>query len=70
MTITIFLLLITICSAISSLLTEGIKTWFKNVNKENVLEYEDRINKLFSNVDNGFLNTKTIYKVKKDGKKA
>lgn len=43
---------------------------FKNVNKENVLEYEDRINKLFSNVDNGFLNTKTIYKVKKDGKKA
>ena len=43
---------------------------FKSVNKENVLEYEDRINKLFSNVDNGFLNTKTIYKVKKDGKKA
>lgn len=43
---------------------------FKSVNKENVLEYEEEINKLFSNVDNGFLNTKTIYKVKKDGKKA
>ena len=43
---------------------------FKSVNKENVLEYEDKINKLFKNVDNGFLNTKTIYKVKKDGKKA
>ena len=43
---------------------------FKSVNKVNVLEYEARINKLFRNVDNGFLNTKTIYKVKKDGKKA
>ena len=43
---------------------------FKSVNKDNVLEYEDKINKLFRNVDNGFLNTKTIYKVKKDGKKA
>lgn len=43
---------------------------FKSVNKENVFEYEDKINKLFTNVDNGFLNTKTIYKVKKDEKKA
>ena len=43
---------------------------FKSVNKENVLEYEEKINNMFSNVDNGFLNTKTIYKVKKDGKKA
>lgn len=34
MTITIFLLLIAICSAVSSLLTEGIKTWFKNANKD------------------------------------
>ena len=41
---------------------------FKNVNKNNVLEYEEKINKYFQNVDNGFLNTKTIYKVKKDEK--
>ena len=41
---------------------------FKNVNKDNVLEYEESINKMFDNVDNGFLNTKTIYKVKKDEK--
>ena len=41
---------------------------FKGVNKDNVLEYEERINNMFSNVDNGFLNTKTIYKVKKDDK--
>ena len=41
---------------------------FKSVNKDNVKEYEEKINKLFSNVDNGFLNTKTIYKVKKDDK--
>jgi putative protease len=43
---------------------------FKSVNKDNVLEYEEKINNMFSNVDNGFLNTKTIYKVKKDEKKA
>ena len=43
---------------------------FKNVNKENVLEYEKKINNMFPNVDNGFLNTKTIYKVKKNEKKA
>ena len=43
---------------------------FKSVNKDNVLEYEDRINNMFANVDNGFLNTKTIYRVKKDEKKA
>lgn len=33
MTITIFLLLIAICSAVSSLLTEGIKIWCKNAGK-------------------------------------
>ena len=43
---------------------------FKSVNKDNVLEYEDKINNMFTNVDNGFLNTKTIYRVKKDEKKA
>ena len=41
---------------------------FKNVNKDNVLEYEEKLNNCFENVDNGFLNTKTIYKVKKDEK--
>jgi len=41
---------------------------FKGVNKDNVVEYEERINSMFNNVDNGFLNTKTIYKVKKDAK--
>ena len=34
MTVTMFILLIAICSAVSSLLTEGIKTWFKNANKD------------------------------------
>ena len=33
MTITMFILLATMCSAVSGLLTEGIKTWFKNANK-------------------------------------
>jgi len=41
---------------------------FKNVNKDNVLEYDEKINNMFENIDNGFLNTKTIYKVKKDAK--
>ena len=41
---------------------------FKSVNKDNVLLYEEKINSMFSNIDNGFLNTKTIYKVKKDAK--
>ncbi len=41
---------------------------FKNVNKDNVLEYENKINNMFINVDNGFLNIRTIYKVKKDDK--
>jgi hypothetical protein len=41
---------------------------FKSVNKDNIVEYEIKINNMFNNVDNGFLNTKTIYKVKKDEK--
>lgn len=41
---------------------------FKSVNKDNVNEYNEKINNMFSNVDNGFLNTKTIYKVKKNEK--
>ena len=43
---------------------------FKTVNKDNVEEYNDKINNMFTNVDNGFLNTKTIYRVKKNDKKA
>ena len=43
---------------------------FRNVNKDNVEEYNDKINNMFTNVDNGFLNTKTIYRVKKNDKKA
>ncbi|MBQ9072557.1 MAG: U32 family peptidase [Bacilli bacterium] len=38
---------------------------FKSVNKDNVLEYEEKINNMFSNVDRGFLDKKTIYRVKK-----
>ena len=34
MTITMFILLIAICSAVSSLLTEGIKAWCKNAGKD------------------------------------
>lgn len=41
---------------------------FKSVNNDNVNEYEEKINNMFNNVDNGFLNTKTIYKVKKNEK--
>lgn len=33
MTITMFILLMTICSAVSSLLTEGVKNWFINADK-------------------------------------
>ena len=33
MTITMFILLMTICSAVSSLLTEGVKNWFTNAGK-------------------------------------
>lgn len=41
---------------------------FKNVNGKNVSEYESKINMMFSNTDTGFLNKKTIYKVKKNEK--
>lgn len=33
MTITMFILLVTMCSAVSGLLTEAVKTWFKNAEK-------------------------------------
>ena len=42
--------------------------YFKSVNKDNVDEYNEKINNMFANVDNGFLNTKTIYRVKKNEK--
>ena len=41
---------------------------FKSVNKENIELFEEKINAMFSNVDYGFLNTKTIYRVKKNEK--
>lgn len=44
-------------------ITEVIKL-FKNVNRENVEEYFTKLNSLFTNTDSGFLNKKTIYKVK------
>ena len=43
---------------------------FKTVNKDNLEEYNEKINSMFTNVDYGFLNTKTIYRVKKNDKKA
>ena len=39
---------------------------FKSVNKSNVNEYYNKINNMFDNVDCGFLNTKTIYRVKRN----
>ena len=33
MTVTMFILLMTICSAVSSLLTEGVKNWLNNAGK-------------------------------------
>ena len=42
---------------------------FKSVNNDNVKEYNKKINNMFTNIDNGFLNTKTIYRVKKNDKK-
>ena len=33
MTVAMFILLMTICSAVSSVLTEGVKKWFDNANK-------------------------------------
>ena len=39
---------------------------FKSVNKSNIDKYNNKINNMFDNVDYGFLETKTIYKVKHD----
>lgn len=41
---------------------------FKTVNKDNVNMYSEKIDNMFTNIDNGFLSTKTIYKVKKNEK--
>lgn len=41
---------------------------FRSVNNDNVSEYEFKINKMFSNTNYGFLDTKTIYRVKKNEK--
>ena len=38
---------------------------FKNINKENVDEYKLELSKYFDNIDNGFLDKETIYKVVK-----
>lgn len=38
---------------------------FKTVNEKNVHNYVDKIEKMFKNTDTGFLDIKTIYKVKK-----
>lgn len=46
----------------------NIINMFKTVNENNVLEYNEKINSSFSNIDNGFFNTKTIYRVKKNEK--
>ena len=48
----------------------SVTQMFKTINKDNVEEYNDKINNMFTNVDNGFLNTKTIYRVKRNDKKA
>lgn len=39
--------------------------YFKDVTKENLEEYNENINKMFSNINEGFLDKKTIYRVKK-----
>ena len=41
---------------------------FKSVNESISKEYEERINSMFSNTNLGFLDTKTIYRVKKNEK--
>ena len=40
------------------------------INGESILLCNEKINSMFTNVDYGFLNTKTIYRVKKNDKKA
>ena len=39
-----------------------------NVNSKNIEDSNNKINNMFNNVDLGFLEKKTIYKVKKDEK--
>ena len=41
---------------------------YKSVNEETIEEYNNIINNMFDNIDYGFLNTKTIYRVKKNDK--
>ena len=41
---------------------------FKSVNKNNVSEYESKISEMFESTNYGFLDTKTIYRVKKNEK--
>lgn len=41
---------------------------FKNVTKETIEEYNDKINSMFNNIDSGFLDKKTIYRVKRHEK--
>lgn len=48
----------------------NIIKFFRNVNSSNVEEYNNKINNMFENIDECFLNTKTIYRVKKNEKKA
>lgn len=38
---------------------------FKEVNESNVLEYENKLNSMFNNLNKGFLYEETIYRVKK-----
>ena len=41
---------------------------FRDVNEFNASEFEEKINSMFENTDRGFLDTKTIYRVKKNEK--
>ena len=41
---------------------------FRSVNTANAIEYESKINSMFPNTNYGFLDTKTIYRVKKNEK--
>ena len=50
---------------IDSLKFRKIIKMFKTANKNNVKTYDEEINKMFNNVDKGFLYKETIYKVKK-----
>ena len=47
---------------------KDVINYFKNVNKDNIDEYDKQINNMFENIDSGFLEKKTIYRVKKNEK--